>query len=223
MHTNSLTLPLLPSPPPRSASPGVRRWFRIPRLLPLEDQAAPNARARSQQRRSLRRLRRSAQRGRSIVLGTPEQPYEPLAPGGAELDALRQFEGLEITVTTRSSEILERLDLLVELDQRHAVAVDVLIASIEPGSADLEEVLMTASALSAQGIATRLVLTDLPRLPALGDADSWVHQLFEAAIECRAFDIAAAFKRGVETEEWRRLLRYLRLELGFPHTVSGRG
>ncbi len=220
MHTNSLTLPFIPCPSPRPESPRFRRRLRIPGLPRLKGRAAPSDRA---GHHALRRLLKAARRGRSIVLGTPELPYEPLALGGAELAALRQFDGLEITVTTRSSEIVEQLDLLAELDQRHVVAVDVLVASIEPASADLKERLRTVSELSAHGVATRLVLTDLPRLPAFRDAASRVHQLFEAAIACRAHDVVVAFKRGVDTGGWRRLLRYSRLELGFPRTVPGRG
>ncbi len=213
MHSNSLTLPFPSLPSFLPAGPGARR---LASFLSGDDRAA------SSRRRVLRRLRGAARRGRSIVIGTPELPYEPLALGGAELAGLRQFDGLEVSVTTRSSEILEQLDLLAELDQRHAVAVDVLIASVEPGSADLEERLRTVSALSAHGIATRLVLTDLPSLSGPGGA-TIVHQLFEAAVECRAADIVAAFKRGVETAEWSRLSRYPRLELGFPRIVPGRG
>jgi DNA repair photolyase len=157
------------------------------------------------------------------MLGTRELPYDPLALGGAPLTALRRFDGLAIAITTRSSEILEQLDLLVELDQRHAITVDLLIASFEPGTADLEERLRTAAALSAQGITTRLVLTGLHPGPISEHAASSLRQLFEAARECRAFDVTASFARGAGEEAWSPLLRCLRLETGFPRAVPGRG
>ena len=156
------------------------------------------------------------------MLGTPDVPYDPLVLSGAPLVALRRFDGLEVSITTRSSEILEQLDLLVELDQRHAVGVDMLIASIEPGSADLQERLRTVAVLSSQGITTRLVLTDLPGTEP--GAATRLHRLFEAAVECGVFDVVVApSPRHDEAEESTRLLRCLRLELSFPRSLPGRG
>ena len=171
-----------------------------------------------------KRLSRLARRGRVIELGTPELPYEPLAQGAALLAAVQRCngwscDGLAINITTRSSEILEQIDLLIELDQRHAIAVDILIASLEPGSVDLSERLRTVSALSAQGITTRLLLTDLSDQPPSVSAASDIRRLFEAARDCRAFDVAAVACGG-EVEE---LVRYLRLEMGFPRSAPGRG
>ncbi len=237
MHTDSSTLSLAPlwgdlsflpgaAPRPTSskrasgATSGATRWFRGLGFLARTD------RVENRQGRSARTLERHlcrlARRGRRIGLGTPELPYEPLALGAAPLAALRPFDGLAINITTRSSEILEQLDLLIELDQRHAVAVDILIASLEPGSVDLEERLRTISALSAQGITSRLLLTDLPDLPLSAAAAASIRRLFAAARESRAFDVAAV-PGGVEAEEWSRQVRYLRLEMGFPRSAPGRG
>ena len=214
MTTNSLTLPL-----PLTARPEGRRRLRFPGL----PQAGLLAQAGRSSRRAERRLSKRARRGQRIVLGTPELPYEPLTLGGAPLEALRRFDGLAITIATRSVEILEQIDLLIELDGRHAVTVDLLIASLEPGSADLEESLRAAAALSAQGITTRIVLTDLSRLPVSAASAFAMHRLFEAARDCRAFDVTAAPEHGGDHGPWSRLLRCLRLELGFPRPVPGRG
>lgn len=215
MHTNSLTLPFLPGASP-SGFPEAKRWLRIPDCLRFESQSSKD----SSIRRAEKHLSKSAQRGQHIVFGTPEAPYEPLALGGAPLAALRRFDGLAITITTRSSEILEQLDLLVELDQSHTVAVDLLIASFDPGSADFAERLQTVSTLSAQGITTRLVVTDLPRFTR--GAGSRIRELLEAAKRSSAFDVTT-LENSIETEAWSRLMRYLRLELGFPRAVPGRG
>lgn len=220
MHTDTLTLPFFPGTASRPARAGVpgRRWLRAPSLPSLEDDRPGH----SSSRRAEKRLSRRARRKQRIVLGTPELPYEPLVLGGAPLAALARFEGLAIEVTTRSSEILEQLELLAELDRRHAVTVDVLVASLEPGSTDLEERLRTVSALSAQGITTRLVLTDPPRPPLDRRAAARVRRLFEAARACRAFDVVARPARA-GGGGWSRLIRHLRLELGFPRVVPGRG
>ena len=239
MYTNSLTLPFLPDPR-RTESSEPWQWLRNSLRLPSFSRTGslPQTTIGEQQsdglstRRTERRLSKIAQRGQQIELGTLELPYDPLAIGSAPLAALRRFDGLTITITTRSSEILEQLDLLVELDQRHAVAVDILVASLEPDASDLAERLRTVSALSSHGITTRLVLTDLPNLPRAEETDrtedapaepAAVRRLFEAAKEYQAFDVAAAFAPGDETEQWSRALRYLRLELGFPRGISGRG
>ena len=199
MHTNSLTLPFLPGPSPRSkstrnssesATGAAWHWFRQLDLRPLAAGGKPQ-RENLAARHAEKRLNKRARRGQGIQLGTRELPYEPLALGGAPLAALQRFDGLAITITTRSTDILEQIELLVELDQRHAITVDLLIASHEPGSPDLEESLRTVSALSAHGITTRLVLTDPPQLPLSGDVASRFRHLFEAARACRAFDVAA--------------------------------
>ncbi len=230
MNANSLTLPFLPGLSPRpeglESHPGralgaMLRSLWVPGLL------SPAAGGEGRiggltARLAERRLSRSARRGQRIVLGTPELPYEPLTSGGASLAALRRFEGLAIIVTTRSSEILEELALLVELDRRHAVTVDVMVASLEADSADLEERLRTVSSLSSQGITTCLLLTDLPGLPLSRSDALSVRRLFEAARDHRAFDVAAVLEGEMEPD-WERFLRYLRLEHGFPHAVTGRG
>ncbi len=213
-----------PRPDGSAASPGRagarRRWPRVPAVL--SPAGGKNRRGTRCARTTERYLSRLARRGQRIELGTPEQPYEPLAQGWPPLAALRRFDGLAVTITTRSSEILEQLDLLVELDRRHTVAVDVLIASLEPGSVDLEERLRAVSALSSHGITSRLLLTDLPDLPLSAGAACSIRQLFEAARDRRAFDVVAV-PCGVAGEEWLRLVRYLRLEMGFPRSAPGRG
>lgn len=228
MQTESLALPLLPGRAPRQESsdslPGrsssaIRRRHRLPGLQSLIARGKAWRDGLSVHDAE-RRVCRLARRGQPIALGALEQPYEPLAQGAAPLAALRRFDGLAITITTRSSEILEHLDLLIELDQRHVVSVDVLVAF--PDSPDRQENMRAVSALSSHGITTRLVFTDVPCLPPSGDVTSGLRRLFEAARACRAFDVAATF-HGVETAQEQRLVRHLRLEMAFPDTAPGRG
>ncbi len=217
MQTNTLTFPtLLPALAPRPAD--RQRGPRISSLL--KDLKARKAASAREARHFEKRLRKTAERGQRIVLGSADQPFDPLVLGGAPLAALRRFEDLEIAVTTRSPEILEQLDLLIELDQRHTVAVDMLIATGDPGSPDLRERLKAVSTLAAEGITTRLVATGLPDLvTGRQQAESWTRKLFEAAWESRAYDVTAA---GQATA-WSNLFRRLRLELGFPRPLPGRG
>ena len=150
MQPNTLTFPAaFPGLAPRSDSRRLHDLLQRLRSRWLLDDPA---RARAE-----KRLRRTARRGRRIVLGTAELPYEPLLLDGAPLQALRAFDGLEVAVTTRAPEIVEQLDLLIELDRRHAVSVDLLVACLDPESPDLRERLRAAAALGAEGITTRLV------------------------------------------------------------------
>ena len=169
-----------------------------------------------------KQLRRSAARGHHIVLGTAEQPYEPLILGGAPLIALRGFEDLELTITTRSPEIGEQTGLLAELDQRHAVTVDVLIAACDVEGSDLREQLRAASALAAEGLTTRLLVCE-PAAITEGEVprrvEAGVPRLFESARQHLVYDV---LPRG-GTEVWRRLVERLRLEYGFPRRLPGRG
>ncbi len=235
MHSDSLTLPFPSARWPRpesSESPTEHTPSAIHRLLQVPLRLLSSGRGEVQpagtsRRRIERRLSVIARHGQWIAFGTAELPYRPLDPGGTQLAALRRLDGLAITVTTRSSEILEQLDLLIELDRSHTVTVDLLVACpgawCETQTADLAESLRTVSALSSNGITIRLVLTDLPRLPLSRNGKAGIRQLFETARAHRAFDVAAAFGHGPETEDWRRIFRRLRLELGFPRVVPGRG
>ncbi len=87
---------------------------------------------------------------------------------------------------------------------------------------DSAECLRTLSTLASHGLTTRLLLTDLPALPLAADTASELRRLFAAARERRAFDVAVAGP-GAEAAEWSRLVRRLRLEMGFPRGAPGRG
>lgn len=209
MYSDSLTFPAsLPgfSPRPR---------LRIPNLLQSLKQRLPAGE--SDGARLERRLRRNAARGRRIVLGTADAPYEPLVLGAAPLAALESFTGLSIVVTTRSPEIVEHLEQLAELDQRHAVLVDVLTATLDPASPDLRERLRAVAALAAEGITTRLVVTE--PLTSACNAEAGLLRLFAAAAERRVYDVMS----GGPSPAWNRLVDRLRLEYGFPRAPPGRG
>ncbi len=219
MYSDSLTFPTVLPDLPR----GPR--FQIPPRLQLQavlkDLKQRLPAGESDAARLEKRLRRTAARGRRIVLGTVDAPYEPLALGSAPLAALESFEGLSIVVTTRSPEIVEHLELLAELDQRHAILVDVLIASLNPASPDLRERLRAVAALAAEGLTTRLIVAE-PNDAADHDdrdAEAGIRRFFAAALESQAFDVALD---GL-SPTWNRTFDRLRLEYGFPRALPGRG
>lgn len=195
-------------------------------------------------------LRRALLRREPIVLGTDgADPYsaETAQPGFARalLQGLTRLDGLEVAITTRSPRVLQDLSLLTEIDQRHAVRVDVPLAAvnpelakrIEPREPEPEARLWTVSQLAAEGIATRVLVK--PLLPGVNDGEESLRALFEAALEAGACDVVAgsipaARPRRLPWGSWATgedrsredllaTIRRLRLEHGFPRAMPGRG
>lgn len=182
------------------------RQATLPFLLALSPTLDPGAALE-------RKLRKAARRGEPIVLGSAAEPYEPgqsLSP--SFLEDLARMEGLEISITARSPRILRDLELLVELDKRHAVAVRVMI---EPGAPDLGIRLQAVRSLALEGIATRILV-----VPGIGD-EADLRELLEEAREAGAHDVepGSLSPRDAFLATFRRL----RLEHGFPRPTAGRG
>src|SRR3954470_920423 len=97
LTTIPLSLPFLPSPVDPALEPSVRRA-----------------------------LRRGA-----IAIGAETEPWPASKERRDEgtvravLESLIPYEGLEISIVTGSPRVLRDLDLLAELDRRHAVRIDV--------------------------------------------------------------------------------------------------
>ncbi len=194
-------------------------------------------------------LRRALLRREAVVVGAAGADPYSVESGQAAfirslLQALTRVEGLEVAITTRSPRILQDLSLLIELDQRHMVRVDVplpavdpeLALRIEPREPEPEARLWAVSQLAAEGITTRVVVK--PVLPGVNDGEDELQALFEAAAEAGAHDIilepvpaartqlslwAGARKTGPGREVLLTTFRRLRLEYGFPRSQPGRG
>ena len=194
-------------------------------------------------------LRRALLRREPVVLGAAGADPYSVESGQAAfvrslLQALTRVDGLEVAITTRSPRILQDLSLLIELDQRHMVRVDVplpaadaeLALRIEPREPEPEARLWAVSQLAAEGITTRVVVK--PVLPGVNDGEEELQALFGAAAEAGAQDIAletapaarsqlslwpGARKSGLGRDALLTTFRRLRLEHGFPRTQPGRG
>jgi DNA repair photolyase len=167
------------------------------------------------------RLRKAVSRRQPIALGTPADPYEPLA-GRREENPLQRVllreEGLELVITTATPRILRELDLLVELDRRHSVTVRMLV----PATADPESHMGAVRSLAAEGIATSVLLAPAPDNRRGKETLRFV---MEEALEAGALDVeidAGALPRSERTSLSANFKR-LRLEYGFPRRTSGRG
>lgn len=194
-------------------------------------------------------IRRAMLRREPVVLGAAGADPYSVESGQAAfvrslLESLTRVEGLEIAITTRSPRVLQDLSLLTELDQRHAVRVDVpvpavdaeLVRRLEPREPEPEARLWAVSQLASEGITTRVVVA--PVLPGVNDGEDSLQALFEAAAEAGACDIVldavpaaraqlplwpGARKSGAGREVLLATFRRLRLEHGFPRTLPGRG
>lgn len=194
-------------------------------------------------------LRRAMLRREPVVLGAAGADPYSVESGQAVfvrslLEALTRAEGLEISITTRSPRVLQDLSLLIELDQRHVVRVDVpvpavdpeLARRIEPREPEPEARLWAVSQLASEGITTRVVVK--PVLPGVNDGEDSLSALFGAASEAGACDIVldavpaaraqlslwpGARKSGLGREVLLTTFRRLRLEHGFPRAMPGRG
>jgi DNA repair photolyase len=194
-------------------------------------------------------LRRALLRQEPVVLGAAGADPYSVESGQAAfvrslLQALTRVEGLEVAITTRSPRVLQDLSLLIELDQKHAVRVDVplpavhpeLALLIEPREPEPQARLWAVSQLAAEGITTRVVVK--PVLPGVNDGEEELKALFEAAADAGANDIMlepvpaarsqlslwpGARKSGPGRDVLLTTFRRLRLEHGFPRTQPGRG
>ena len=148
------------------------------------------------------RLRKSDLSGQSIALGTATDPYQP-AERHYEvtrglLEVLAEAEGLSISITTKSPLVLRDLDLLGELDRRHAVSVHVTLTTVDAPLARRIELqapdpgsrLRTIERLAEAGIAT--VVNLMPVMPGINDGEEILAPLFDRAKAAGAIDVHAA-------------------------------
>src|SRR6202049_3725918 len=138
-----------------------------------------------------------------LILGAKADPYSPaeatqrltqrtlrrllelFAGDPREISTISIISGIEISILTRSPLLLRDLDLLVDLDRRHAVTVSVLIPAVEAELADRIEANTSlpspdtrfelVHALAAHGIATRVVCT--PIQPGLNNSVAVLRRL----------------------------------------------
>lgn len=148
-----------------------------------------------------RKLRRSDLRGQSIAIGTATDPYQPAEKHyeitRSLLEVFAEVEGLSLSITTKSPLVVRDLDLLTELDRRHAVEVHVTITTVDAALARRVEVhapdpgarLRTVSRLAEAGIAVRV--NCMPVMPGINDDEEVLEPLVEAVKAAGAYDLGA--------------------------------
>lgn len=175
------------------------------RFLDLDDAESFETRILVKRRaaQSLRRqLRRHDLRGQTIALGTATDPYQPAerhyGVTRSLLEVFREAEGLALAITTKSPLVVRDLDLLVELDRRHAVEVHVTLTTVDAGLARRMEVgapapaarLRALAELAEAGLATRV--NCMPVLPGINDGEDELGPLMAAARAAGALQVTAS-------------------------------
>ena len=136
-------------------------------------------------------LRRARDHGLSIALGTATDPYQPAEKQFKitrdMLKVFREFDGLDFSITTKSTLILRDLDLLGPVAQQHHFSVHMTVTTLDERLARLIEPkappplkrLEAVTELAAAGI--RVGINAAPILPGLTDSPAQLDALARAA------------------------------------------
>ena len=173
------------------------------------------------------RLRKSDLRGQTIAIGTATDPYQTAdtqyGVTRSLLEAFTAVEGLNLSITTKSPLVLKDLDLLAELDRRHAMEIHmsittvdrVLARKLDPKAPDPQARLRAVERLAEAGIA--VTVNCMPVMPGINDGEAELGPLFEAALAAGAIDVhqSALFLNRASRDKF---FPWLKEE--FPHLVG---
>jgi len=131
-----------------------------------------------------------------IAIGTATDPYQPAereyGVTRACLEELVKKEGLSISITTKSNQVLRDLDLLKRIAEKSALFVNMTISTtrsrlarlLEPRAPQPELRLNAVKQLRESGISTGVFAS--PLLPGITDRDGDLESVAEAAHEAGA-------------------------------------
>lgn len=148
-----------------------------------------------------RELRASAVRGEHIAIGTATDPYQPaerdFGATRAILGEMAELEGLTVSITTKSDQVIRDLDLLRRINERSKLNVSLSVTTPRRGLARLLEPraprpdlrIGAVRALREAGIASGILV--MPVLPGLTDRIADLEALARAARDAGACWFAA--------------------------------
>jgi DNA repair photolyase len=131
-----------------------------------------------------------------IAIGTATDPYQPAereyGVTRACLEELAKKEGLSISITTKSNQVLRDLDLLKRIAEKSALFVNMTISTtrsrlarlLEPRAPQPELRLNAVKQLREAGISTGVFAS--PLLPGITDQDGDLESVAESAHEAGA-------------------------------------
>lgn len=144
-------------------------------------------------------LRRARDRDLSIALGTATDPYQPAEKQfeitRKMLQVFQEFDGLDFSITTKSTLILRDLDLLRSLARQHHLSVHMTVTTLDARLARLIEPkaqpplkrLEAVRELASAGI--RVGVNVAPILPGLTDSPGQLERLVRTTAAHRAQSI----------------------------------
>lgn len=148
-----------------------------------------------------RELRSSAVRGEHIAIGTATDPYQPaerdFGATRAILKEMAELEGLSVSITTKSDQVVRDLDILKVIHERSSLSVNLSVTTPRRGLARLLEPraprpdlrIGAVRALRHAGIAAGILV--MPVLPGLTDRIADLEILARAARDAGACWFAA--------------------------------
>jgi DNA repair photolyase len=139
--------------------------------------------------------------GEHIAIGTATDPYQPaereFGATRAILEKMAEREGLSVSITTKSNQVVRDLDLLVRLAARSSLTINLTITTLRPRLARLLEPraprpdlrLAAVKQLREAGLAVGVFA--MPVLPGLTDREEDLDALVRAARDAGAQWFAA--------------------------------
>ena len=138
-----------------------------------------------------RDLDRLCQPPEHIAIGTATDPYQPaerqFGATRAILEQLARREGLSISITTKSNQVLRDIDLFKRIASRSALYVNLTVTTLRPRLARLLEPraprpdLRLAAVRALADADLRVGVFAMPILPSLTDRDPGLENLVRAA------------------------------------------
>ncbi|HEX2713833.1 MAG TPA: radical SAM protein [Candidatus Acidoferrales bacterium] len=134
--------------------------------------------------------------GEHIAIGTATDPYQPaereFGATRAILESMAEREGLSVSITTKSSQVVRDIDLLRRIAARSALYVNITVTTLKPRLARLLEPraprpdlrLAAVRALRDAGLAAGVFA--MPVLPGLTDGETDLDALARAARDAGA-------------------------------------
>src|SRR5208283_5954138 len=141
-------------------------------------------------------LRQGRDKGLPIALGTATDPYQPaerqFVITRRILQVFAEFQGLDLSITTKSVLILRDMDLLRSLAARHRFSVHMTVTTLDERLARLLEPKAPAPAQRLEAVrklaqaGIRVGVNAMPVLPGLNDAPRTLEELAAQAARAGA-------------------------------------
>ena len=156
--------------------------------------------------------------GEHIAIGTATDPYQPaereFKTTRAILEKMAEREGLSLSITTKSNQVVRDIDLLRRISERSALTIHMTVTTLRTRLARLLEPRAPRPDLRLQAVRTLrdagigVGVNVMPILPGLTDREADLDLLFRAARDAGAQWIAANVV-FLMPASWRSMLAFL--------------